>query len=406
MFNQILLFIFCVFIIAIIYFIYQNYFKDNFFNGSGYGFNKKFSNINTLVPFNDITKSTDFKLFSLLSQMKFSMWKPSNFQKSQKTNVILFLGQGDLILKQNNLEVWPNNTNHINNNSKSNVYNNNTGHFNTINVLLENTGNCTVNTMLYDFRNINETTMNNLYKSFIDKLSKGNASNASNASNGSSLIIAYDFGAVIANILINMLPANLKTKIKKLLLICPTIGGTPMTIRDYFSKDGPLIENYDSVLLSMPDKKYYDLPVVIYNSLSYKCNNINELLKEENKPVKRYEELQKMKEMSFKNPNVETIIIANDQFSTPVCYNFRNDMKNPPERYLPKINNDFPNDDIHYNGSFEGISEGGDKVVPTNVIQKLHKDWNNNSKLEIIKDKDHFTILKSYELALIILANL
>ena len=249
--------------------------------------------------------------------------------------------------------------------------------------------------MLYDFRNINDTTMNNLYKSFIDKLS-----------NGSSLIIAYDFGAVIANILINMLPANLKTKIKKLLLICPTIGGTPMTIRDYFSKDGPLIENYDSVLLSMPDKKYYDLPVVIYNSLSYKCNNINELLKEENKPVKRYEELQKLKEISFKNPGVETIIVANDQFSTPICYNFRNDMKNSPERYLSHINNDFPNDDIYYNGTFEGISQRGDKVVLINVIQKLHKDWNKNSKLEIIKDKDHFTILKSYELALIILANL
>ena len=35
--------------------------------------------------------------------------------------------------------------------------------------------------------------------------------------------------------------------------------------------------------------------------------------------------------------------------------------------------------------------------------------WNNNKNtinVELIKDKDHFTILKSYELALIIMANI
>ena len=45
--------------------------KDNF-NGSGYGFNNKFSEKTSIIPFNNITRSTDFKLFSLLSQI---LWK-------------------------------------------------------------------------------------------------------------------------------------------------------------------------------------------------------------------------------------------------------------------------------------------------------------------------------------------
>ena len=41
---------------------------DNFFNGSGYGFNGRFGKLNTIIPLNHVSKSTDFKLFSLLSQ--------------------------------------------------------------------------------------------------------------------------------------------------------------------------------------------------------------------------------------------------------------------------------------------------------------------------------------------------
>ena len=32
--------------------------------------------------------------------------------------------------------------------------------------------------------------------------------------------------------------------------------------------------------------------------------------------------------------------------------------------------------------------------------------WGDNCVVELIKDKDHFTILKSYELALVIVSNL
>ena len=231
-----------------------------------------------------------------------------------------------------------------------------------------------------------------------------------------SVIIAYDFGAVIANICINNIQNNeegnkMRNKISKLLLICPTIGGIPMTLRDYFSGNGIIdpnvIENYHSVLLSMPNKKLYDFPVAIFNSLSYNADNINVLMDHENKPSELFVNLkQKFQELSMQNPNVQTIIIASDQFSTPVSYNFRNNLRENPETYKPQNNNQFPLTDIQNNGNFEGLQAHGDRIVPISTINKLKEHWGDNCKIELIKDKDHFTILKSYELALIILSNL
>ncbi len=421
--NQILIlsiigFVITVSLVALIFFIVKPLLQEDFFNGSGYGLNSKFGKINTLIPFNNITKLTDFKLFSLMSQVKFSFVKPASNYYNTRTrqgiistlsnkmkNIILFPGQSDFILTQNNLEVWPKNFKNINNTKPAVVYENNNGHFNTINTLLQNlnykNGN-KLNTITYDFRNIN---FENIYKKFIQFLEND------------TVIITYDFGAVIANICINMLSINeqsnrLKNKISKLILICPTIGGIPMTLRDYFSGNGiidpKLIENYHSVLLSMPNEKLYDNnPVAIFNSLSYNANNINELMKEENKPTKLFLTLQKQyQDLSINNPNVDTIIVCSDQFSTPVTYNFKNNLNESPERYNPKNNNQHPLTDIQSNGTFEGLQHNGDGVVPISVIYNLKHRWGNNCKIELIKDKDHFTILKSYELALIILANL
>ena len=101
--------------------------SENFFNGSGYGFNNRFGKINTLVPLNNISKSTDFKLFSLMSQIRFSFVKPPSSYDITGTregiisrtgnrfkNIILFPGQSDYILRQNNTEVWPRNIQNIN----------------------------------------------------------------------------------------------------------------------------------------------------------------------------------------------------------------------------------------------------------------------------------------------------
>ena len=391
--------------------------SENFFNGSGYGMNSRFGKINTLVPLNNTSKSTDFKLFSLMSQIRFSFVKPaSNYDitgtregiisrsGNKFKNIILFPGQSDYILTQNNTEVWPRNIQNINNSKSAVVYENNSGHFNTITTLFENLNyrnGDRLNTITYDFRNIN---FDNVFNKFVQFLKDD------------TVIIAYDFGAVVANICINNFPNNeqgnkMRNKISKLLLICPTIGGVPMTLRDYFSGNGVLdpniIQDYHSVLLSMPNKKLFDLPVAIFNSLSYNADNINALMDHENKPSELFINLRKQfQELSLKNPNVQTIIIASDQFSTPVSYNFRNNLRENPETYKPQNNNQFPLTDIQNNGNFEGLQADGDRIVPISTINKLKELWGDNCKIELIKDKDHFTILKSYELVLIILSNL
>ena len=116
--------------------------------------------------------------------------------------------------------------------------------------------------------------------------------------------------------------------------------------------------------------------------------------------------INQFQELSMQNPNVQTIIVASDQFSTPVSYNFRNNLRENPEIYKPQNNNQFPLTDIQNDGNFEGLQAHGDRIVPISTINKLKELWGDNCKIELIKDKDHFTILKSYELALIILSNL
>ena len=425
--NKILfLSIFVLVVLVLIFIMFpliKSFISDNFTNSSGYGFNERFGKINTLIPLNQVNKSTDFKLFSLMAQIKYNFVKPPSVYEITGTrdgiisrtpqcnsvrnnnncnkNIILFSGQTDFILRQNDREVWPRNIENINNSKSAVVYENNSGNFNTITNLLENLNyknGDKLNTITYDFRKIN---FKGILKQFNNYLKED------------TVIIAYDFGAVIANICINKLSESnksVKNKISKLIMICPTIGGIPMTLRDYFPGNGILdpkiIQTYESVLLSMPNEKLYDMPVAIFNSMSYNANNIKELMKHQNISTEIFEELKNYQNLSIINPGVDTIIIANEQFSTPVCYNFKNDLNQTPERYYSKNNNQFPSSDIQYDGTFEGLQSPGDKLVPISVIYKLKKLWGNNCKIELIKDKDHFTILKSYELALIILANL
>lgn len=421
----------------ILYPIIKSWTTDNF-TASGYGFNSNvyFGKTNTLIPLNLVSKATDFKLLSLMNQVKYSFVKlPSTYERTETSqgiiprtsnklkNIILFPGNTDYILKQNNNEVWPKNIHSIDNSKRATVFNNSDGHFNTINELLKNVGykeGDKLHTIRYDFRNI-LMNIHQIVNEFIEYLSHS----------PDTIIIAYDFGAVMANICIQHIKNNQNNKnilelhnnISKLILICPTIGGVPMTLRDYFSGNGIvdpiIIENYDSILLSMPnDKIYDDKPVAIYNSLSYKAKlaGISKLLEEDNKPFNKYKELLHLQNLSLQSPEVNCIIVTSEQFNTPICYNFRNNLKNSPEKYLAKNNNQFPNSNIKNGDSFEGIQDYGDKIVPISSIYKLKNMWENNNKnepdiptkctLEIIKDKDHFTILKSYELALIIMANL
>ena len=396
-------------LVLIIFPCLQKY-KDNF---SGYGFNQNFDEMNkttVLVPLNIVTKSTDFKLFSLFSQLKFQVIKPYSYEitKTEKgiisktpneySSIILFSGLSDFILKQHYKEVWPINCNSINNNEKATVYNNNNGHFSTIIALLEGLNykdSDRLNNILYDFRNLDLMQIVKQFKSLLKK---------------NTVIIAYDFGCTIANLCLQALtPAELQS-ISKFLLICPTIGGVPMTLRDYFSGNSSvspkLIENYDSVLLSLPNQLFYKMPVIIYNSVSYQCKDLPELFKIENKPVDKCLSFLEIQHSSLEHPGVNCIIVANDQYSTPVAYDYKNNLKGNPVTYSPKNNNKLPNGSIRSN-QIEGLQAEGDGVVPIDTILQLQKKWKQqgtNCELEIIKDFNHFTILKSYELALIILS--
>lgn len=408
-------FILTLFIIIILFPLFMKILsgQDNFTNASGYGLNNKFGEKTGIVPLNIVPKATDFKLFSLISQIKYSLIKPPSIKHITGTadgiitkpnknskNIILFPGCCDFKLKQNSMEVWPNNINNLDNEKSASVYNNNSGHFNTITTLLESLDykdNENMNTVLYDFREFNLNNILEQFKTFLKP---------------NTVIIAYDFGAVIANLCI--LALENKENISKLILISPTLGGTPITIRDYFSGNGiinpKMIENYYSILMSLPNNNMlYTKPVVIYNSLSYNSNNISELLKEENKPVNLFKQLMILQNLSLKNPGVPCIFVANNEQQTPVCYNYKNNLKQKPEMYKPLNNNKLPTTDIHNNGLYEGLQGLGDGIVPFENINKIIQEWkkdNNDCYLEIIKDKDHFTILKSYELALIIMSNL
>jgi len=423
------IFLVVVLVISVVIFLLfptlRDLFKDKFSNASGYGINHNFGKMTTLIPLNKVSKSTDFKLLSLMSQIRFKMINPLSLQQitgtsdgiinrtpNKNANIILFPGLSDYILRQNGRKVWPKQYENMKNDKPAIVYENNKGHFNSITTLLENlkyVNGDKLNTITYDFRKMN---FKQIFKQFSTYLKPN------------TIIIGYDFGCVVANMCINYLkkqkeeknPSKEHNYINKFIMICPTIGGIPITLRDYFSGNGIvdplLIENYDSVLMSMPNKKFYEKPIAIYNSVSYNCNNIDELMKYQNKSsntINLFTELVKTQELSFENPEVDCIIVGSQQFNTPIAYNFKNDLSQSPERYLPKNNNQHPNDDIHYNGTFEGLQTKGDRVVPISSILKLKEMWNNNKNtinVELIKDKDHFTILKSYELALIIMANI
>ena len=396
--NLLLTSLICLIILIVI--IYVVYSKESFISGYGYiNFPRKTT---CIIPLNEVSKSTDFNLYSLVSQLKYQIIKPKNKlintntekgiiseTSSENANVILFPGLGDYILKQNSKEVWPRNSENLKDYKYTEINNNNSGHFNSITTLLESLNykeGSKLNTILYDFRDFN---IDNVFKQFKSLLTKN------------TVIISYDFGCTMANLCINSLESKEKEMISKFLLICPTIGGIPMAIREYFSYDK--YKSFMGLLMSLPNEQFYKKPVVIYNSISYNCNNIPTLMNEidlHGKNQDKYLVCKKYQEMSFKNSGVDCIIVANGQFNTPVSYNYKNNLNGKPETYLPENNTLAPSNIPQK--TLEGLQDLGDSVVPISSINKLRELWKDNCNIELIRDKDHFTILKSYELGLII----
>jgi len=395
-----------ILVIIIFLIIIKNKFFDGFSNASGYGFrlllNQNKSIFTSLVP---ISKSTDIKLLSFINQLKYSIIKPPNTLKYTGTeqglisrtpkkynNIILVPGLSDCILKQNNNIVWTENYKNIKKNIYTSKSTNKDGHFHSIRNILKSMNyfeGDKMNTLNYNFIDLNLEEIVDEFKNLLKE---------------NTVIIAYDFGCVIINLCIQYLTEKEKKLINKLLFICPTIGGVPLSLKEYFSGNGILsseqVSKIDSCLLSFPNEKFHTNPVIIYNNISYKPDSIPTLIKNNLYKNFNMNDLLKLQENSFINPEIDTTIIGCSGYNTPTCYNYKNNLKELPERYLPKHSN--KNSSMIPFKTIEGLQTDGDSVVSLKSIKHLHSLWNKNCNLEIINSHDHYTILKSYELGLMI----
>ena len=356
--------------------------------------------VSSLIPTNLITKSTDFKLLSLTNQLRYRFFQPKPTLKNTRTeqgiistgiseyaNIVVFPGNADYQLYQNNKLVWPMGElqEQVDLKEYTTVSNNNNGHMNPIYTLLQTLNyknGHNLNTITYNFIDFNINTIVEQLKTFINK---------------NTMIIAYDFGCTIANIAINKLNKYEKSKIYKLLYICPTIGGVPLSIKDYF--EDSKVRKFKSLLMSFPHQNFYDKPVVIYNSKGYLPKYLSNLIEKINESPDLLNSLTELNELSIQDTNIPCIIVANNEFNTPISYNYKNNLLGQPESYLPENNNFIPT--VMPEPVLVGLQTPGDQVVPFSSILKLKNMWP-SSKLEIIKDKNHFSILKSYELGLLI----
>lgn len=420
------------------------------FNGSGFGFRKSFTENSIFIPLNDVSKSTDFKLLSYINQLKNQILKDEPNYKITKTeqgiiphssknlnNIIVFPGLSDVIISQNNNTIWPigKKTELINDKYKSIVPNNN-GHFKTLYYILENNGykninNLTlqlrqnqnkltkitnqskVNTITYNFYDLNLDEIKNQFEAILENYIKNK--------NKKTVIIGYDSGCIIANLCI----LYIKTKkpelydlIDKNIYISPTFGGTALSIKEYinaFKNNEAYKYNSDELFLNLPIDSFYDKPVIIYNSLGYNSNNIINVFeilngKSDNKKEK-FKHFQELHKYSLNNTGIKTLILFSEEDKnnqTPICYNYKKDLLQPPERYYLPNNNKTASYETIENpeGTIEGLTEDGDQIVPIKNILNLKKLWGDNCEIIKIKNKNHFTILKSYELALLLTKNL
>ena len=445
--------------------IFKEKFKSFFtslgenFNGSGYGFRKSFSENTMFVPLNDITKSTDFNLLSLINQLKSQTMKDNSNYTITKTeqgiigktsdeypNIIIFPGMADTRILNNNTELWPNgNSSKLNElfiknveSSKDNKYYelavSQDGHLSDMYSLLKNLGykhidNLTlqlrenqykyddrtnevkVNTLNYDFVNLDINMIQKQFNSLLENYSKNK--------NKKTIIIGYDTGCILANIcLLNIKKNNEKLHniIDKFLMISPNFGGSVLSIKDIlnaYKADNIFKLMSDGLLLNLPQEKFYNKPVFILNSIGYKSNDISELFRLMKLPkelgesiINKSKIMNELHSSSLEDSGVNTHILFSEEVEiyknqTPVCYNYKNNLLGNPERYYLPNNNKTASYETVSNeeGTIEGLTENGDNIIPTTSINILSTIFK-NAKINKIKNKNHFTILKSYELAL------
>lgn len=444
-------------ICAIYIFCNKDYFTSYFenFNGSGYGFRKTFSELTTFTPLNIIDKSSDFKLLSFINQLKSQTIKDQNYvitktdqgiiskTSDEYPNVIIFPSISDIIINNdNNKQIWPNSIDkkELSNSEYKSLQINSNGHLNEVYYLLQSIGYKNINSLSLQLRanqnkynsETNISKVNSIVYNFIDinidnvkKQFRSLLENYSKYKNKNTIIITYDNGCILANICLLYLKEKdneLYNQVKKCIMISPTFGGSALSIKDfinaYKNKDKYKYLS-DSLLLNLPIKEFYKNPILILDSVGYKPNDILEifkLLKIDKKEMQILEKKlkfnQELHKYSLNDTGIKTQIIYS-QYSnkndnqTPVCYNYMNNLFKSPERYyLPNNNKTGSYQSINnVNGTIEGLTEDGDNIIPESNINIL-KNTNKDIIFNLVKNKNHFNILKSYELALLISSNI
>lgn len=268
-----------------------------------------------------------------------------------------------------------------------------------------------VNIINYDFINIDINLIQKKFDSLLENYSKNK--------NKKTIIIAYDTGCILANnCILNTKKSSqsLYNNIDKFLMISPTFGGSVISIKDIlnsYKSDNIYKLMADGLILNLPQEKFYDKPVFILNSVGYKSNNIIELFKLMNLPkelseaiINKHKQMNKLHTNALEDSGIDTHILFSEEVEvyknqTPVCYNYKNNLLGNPERYYLPNNNKTGSYQTVSNeeGTIEGLTENGDNIIPTTSINILSTIFK-NAKINKIKNKNHFTILKSYEFAL------
>ena len=163
------------------------------------------NNVSSIIPHNLITKSTDFKLLSLVNQLKYRFIQPEPSILRTNTdqgliangiqsysNMIIFPGNADYQLHQDKALIWPRELQtDFDKDKYFTVSPNSDGHLNPIYTLLNSLHykeGTNLHTITYNFINFNIHSIIKQLKSFIQS---------------NTVIIAYDFGCIMANICIH-----------------------------------------------------------------------------------------------------------------------------------------------------------------------------------------------------------
>lgn len=261
----------------------------------------------------------------------------------------------------------------------------------------------------YDFRLIADPNTLKDYFSNLHNLIEG----ARQVNQGKpSTILAHGFGAVLANLFLQMQTPEWKTQnITSLVSVAGTFGGNPKALRVFLSgenmKDNKerivfrsAIRNFSSLLASLPSPTVYgNLPLVTYQGKTYTSHDIPKMmnLTGANDSAKIYETFIKpFQEASLNPPGVPVYVLAGNKLPTESTYLYENSLLDTPKSALPYYSASLPYDNYE---NFPQENQG-DGLTPDFAL-RLPLLWTNTQEQPIYfkfyERAEHLKILEMNE---------